>query len=577
MARKRKVPGSRSGRQQWIDFLRYSLCDICARGEWDDFGLFRILNRVSFLSQKQLAFIIYHVESGAQVVDKEISTFDPLFQKALFERLTGLQLAVWQEETDDLVINHAVAKDYEITLFDTANRIILFELDVTDREKPGDEPILEFVPVQNTSELGAFYVEVFKPFDGQEGRMKFCEPIEAHFAKLRTAGAYQIASGGRPEDHPLSREDKQLVARAAGTVSNLVSAEHRRLSKSPLLRSFLTGRDGMAQSLTNLFFFSKIFSRETTRYVAYYYDPILMAGADQLQALAEGLEVVERKELIPFGIAKYDKKFWRLRGEPGGISKLINMIRGSWPAHCRLFAENALMSGSSMIKPDIFARKGLVWIASKGLTRDERDEAYMRATCLHYILQLVSPVAPTEARSLSLISMPFRCSGGIWMCASYLRENVSKDHKDDPVEVDGLISQHQFHRNLLIYHSLLRESERRLRTKARNAYIEALAELVSDPFPAKRTSKGIDLKFTREAIDTFNSRAEVLTRVYPFQRISLTHPEGAGGVDIRDLRLRGDPNTFFDRLTLFEFLKEENTAQRLRERIALNAVTSALR
>ncbi|MBU1211953.1 MAG: hypothetical protein KJ587_11850 [Alphaproteobacteria bacterium] len=569
----------RTGPAQWLDFLRYSLSDICARGEWDDFGLFRILNRTSFLSRRQLVFVIFHVESSISVIDREVSAFDPLFQKALFDRIVGLGFAT--RKAGEFGINPDAVKDYEIQLFDTSHRLLIFELDVTDRPDPTQEPLLEFVPVRvkpaknglSDISLGQFFAAVFAPFNGEAGRMAFPGTIGPHFEKLRAANAYQTSTWGAPQENDLSNGEVSQLSRYSRPVCALVDAEYKRLSRSPLLTSFLNERCPAGRGLGNIIVFSKMFSRTSVRYKAYHYDPVLMAGDRQIEDLLFALELVERSDLIPFRHRQQDEEFWNLKETRRGRERILNNVRGRWPAHMRLFVENALMSGSSMIKPDIFERSGIAWINRSGLSRRDEDQALLRAACLHHVLQLASPVRPVDTKNLSVVSAPYRCSGGIWLCGSFLRENSDRE-PDGSILLSGLVNQEQFNRTNLIYHSLLKESERRLRTKARGTYIDTLAQLVTEAASATHRRHG-NLKrlcLDDRAIKAFNRDALLLSRIYPFERITLTSSKRHGVVALDELKLCVHPNPFFDRLTLHSFMREDDTVRRLCDQLILSTV-----
>ena len=88
-----EVEGRKSVPAQWIDTIRFTLADIVARGEWDDFGLFRILNRISFACRFHLMFVVVFrtsvIMNGSEVrteykASPVISSLDPVFFDLIF-------------------------------------------------------------------------------------------------------------------------------------------------------------------------------------------------------------------------------------------------------------------------------------------------------------------------------------------------------------------------------------------------------------------------------------------------------------------------------------------------------------
>lgn len=570
---------------EWVDFVRYSMADIVARGDWLDFGLFRILNRVSFMSLKQLLFVIYRdtepeKDGGPVIVDEDISVFDPLFQRQFREFLTnrfaqekgkiGIVRNDGQIENvrqGELKLLRDKVKRYSIRLFNSQHYVLLFTLEV-DEAAPGEEPKLGFKPVSRGSALGRFFNDVMWEFDGLHRRMDFKDiDIEAHLSKLHAPGSYVRARDKPPEEIPLDDDVVERIEELAAPVTAMVDKEYERLTQSPLLRGFLEQprRDpSIVGSIypANAFFFGKRFNRSDTRYGEYYYDSIFIIGEKQRAHLKLGLAAARRRkrDFIEFDEGTLDAWFWDKVSSSEGIDEVVKCLEAPLSSHVRLFVENALLSGSTMIKPGIFGRKGLAWLSSEPRqpsgavpTAGERDEAFKHFTCLHYVLQLGSPVPPRTARNdLSVVSLPFRCSGGIWMAATFLRRN--RGHGNT-----GLLNQRAFEESYLIYHSLFKESERRLRRRAKFALLRQIRHLTRDYVRAVREERGLrgpDFALDQESLSELNNDFLHLSRIYPFTFPRLEHGHDFDLIGNEHFEVKAVDNLFFDRLSMRPFIDE---------------------
>ena len=189
------------GIEQWIDYVRYSLADILVRGEWDDFGIFRFLNRISFLFTKQLIFIISHTERN-HVEDEEITAYDKVYKKYIIKHMIDNGLIV--EDKSIFYIKYerhkynftAKFEYYKIRVFDTNNFIICFEI------KPiavidGQPSELKLNPIKRSSTIGKFLERVLRPFDGKGERMHVPDNVESRLDELRKKGNLQESQGHR--------------------------------------------------------------------------------------------------------------------------------------------------------------------------------------------------------------------------------------------------------------------------------------------------------------------------------------------------------------------------------------------
>ncbi|MDX2287236.1 MAG: hypothetical protein NW217_00225 [Hyphomicrobiaceae bacterium] len=579
MAKRSRKADKVGGLDQWVDFLRFSLADICVRGDWDDFGMFRFLNRVMFLSRKPLVFAIHHLKSHSYVQMNEVTAFDPFYRSSIIRALEDTQLVTslprihgsagsggrqqfWQIK---------VSKDgkgpengYMIRMFDTNNYLLIFELveagsGATGRAAAiGRAPVTRFVPVAKHTKLGQFFEKVFMPFDGKDGRMKISERIEPHFQRLRQAGSYRKADDQTPENIEV---DPEYLATEMGKLSKhverVVDEQYVRLCKSPLLKSYLEAPQDASKGPANIFFFAKSFSRTSTRFGHYFYDPMLVLGDEQLKRLRYALERVSPSDLIDYPVPEYHDRFWNICQTDH--ERIIDELRSPFPRAARLFTENVLMSGASMVSPNVFERGNIGWVQKDGASDREQDAAYFRLACLHYILQLGSPKKPADASELSIMSVPMRCSGGIWLCASFLRENKGGSHGE-------LVDQTRFHESYCIYHSLLREAERRTRRRAKELYLSLVSDISGRIFTsmaARHRAAAVAGGLDDAALEDFNEQTLMISRAFPFPWHVLTNTDGMpdlGGkpfVDAKCLKVLELREPFFDRLSLRSFVGAE--------------------
>lgn len=547
----------------WIDDLRHTLADICARGEWDDFGLFRFLNRVSFVARDHLLLVIVREDaqtlrsvgsdSNPLILEKHMSAIDAVFQKPFVSYLEedGFVKRRLPGSDERIVFERDRISPYLIRLLGTHFFLVLFHLGVSEAE-PGDQPGFVFTPIEKKPlgseedefQFGQLFEEVFRPFDGVDGRAPIDTPVEAarYFNRLSVQASGLIATGDAPG--PVSRQTLGVVERASEVVLEMVDAEYQRMKKSPLLISFLKTEEG---SPTNIFYFGKVFCRESMRYGEYKYNSVLWLGQQQRQDLRAALENVERNELIPYGIDRYDEYFWDTLGSSGGVEQILEEAVAPLPSSIRLFVENALMSGSTMIKPGLFERGGIGWIDKNGLSEEEIDVAFNRIVALHYILQLGAREAPGRQtqdiqKNISLIALPMRCSGGIWMTATLVRECPEG-------RIPGIINDPCLEQQFLIYHSLIKQSERRFRTKSKILYQSLVAEMIAKNSYSQGKNTGENFPLTADTVVALNRDTHDLCRVFPFERFQVDK-NGGEAIGLLEIVIEMDANPFFDRLQL---------------------------
>lgn len=585
--------------RQWIDFLRFTLADIVARGEWDDFGLFRILNRIAFLSRDHLVFVVgfRKILNGKRYeADPITSSLDPVFYDLVLDALYNKGNGLTEHRLDraqfegpkpaKIPLKADKIEEYAIPIWGwETNQFILCYRMKPVPARPGAQPPMSLEAVPTSSALGQFFIEVLKPFDGQSSRselfpfmVSYHSKLEADVGKelsqLRTASEMERATGDEPR--VLRGDEITYLGKVVSRVMETVDSEYRRLMKSPLV--WPQRAPGTYRPLVpNMMFISKTFDQQFVRYRHYRYDARAMVSNKQAELILKALPHAHRDDYIPFGndtsTRKYDDAFWSLVENPKKRQEVLDLLEGPTPAHSRSFAESVLMSGTALIKPGIFKRSAVGWIDIENIEDDEHyDHAMLRICALHYILQFGSPVRPVDAEELSLVSLPFRCAGGIWMCATYVRDNTTR--RDDP-PVEGLIDQQGFDQNMLLYHSIFRDAERRLRRKAKNLFAKMLGEAIAEEVRstkarAARTKRGFFLDET--SLVDFKVKSELLTRVIPYEHVFITKAsEPTKSSPELEMKYAIQRNRFFDKLTLHKFLSENDAIPKMLESMIIES------
>lgn len=571
-------------------FIRYTMADIIARGEWDDFGLFRILNRLSFISTRQLAFVIYKLDQSkkssfkglnkkkigsSRIVVQEVSMFDPALQDKLYRdlqkgphALLGSFDPTKKTKDQELHLNPTTIKPYEIRLFASDYYILILKLNIKEA-RCGIEPEIKFEPVSRTDPMGQFFTDVLHEFDGKIPRIKFePEDVKLQLSNLYSHG-YIPAKDIPPEKQSFDRQDAISTSMAIDYVQRVINKEYKKISLAPVLATYLSEKKDWDRynKLINVFYFAKAFRRNTTRYAHYYFDTFLLLPEEQKSRLRAALKEVsdQRSDFIPYDDAGASEAFWSDLQSEDGINEILRLLQHELSADSRLFPENALMSGALMIKPGVFSRSAIGWIKpGSNLTSDERRIEMKAFAAFHYVLQLGSPITPADSgKRLSLVSYPFRCAGGIWMTGTHVR-------LDEEMELGGrplsLLNHEAFEHNFLMYHSIFRESERRIRRWAKYRWLVQVSFLVKEAVrktPKRDNSVPLDERNRLE----LNMHLRNLCRVFPLPLLWLD--------DSLEPRIVSNP--FFDRLNDEKSKGDEHSGGFVRRREIRQHVYAGLR
>lgn len=582
---------------EWIDNIRYNLADIVVKGDWDDFGIFRILNRISFACRYHLMFVIAY--RTGEVGDNKrvpiyqaspiISSLDPEFFDLTFDtmRKAGIMAGKYNSEMfhaepdKQLKLIGEVAENYAIEIWGSGICVITFRLKPS-QALPGEKTNLDLEPVSKTSELGSFITEVLKPFDGGADASthhpnlmwsdRMSMPREAAIqglGHLRNAGNFKRASNDNPEGKSLTQEVRKIIDGYVSEVEKLIDDEYKnRIKKCPLLTNNLSGNEDGFTPIPNAFFMNKVFDSSEMRHWNYKYNVRCIIPEAQIEEISGALKKAKRDDFISYDDGMIDNEFWANAKSEQGRQEICDALKKPVLPCIRLFVDSVLMSGTTLIKPDVFSRSAIGWVEKQGLDELSYHQALYQLACYHFTLQLGSPVRPVDATQLTLVALPFRCSGGIWMAAIYVRDN--------PVgPIDDLVDKQRYEENCLIYHSIFKESERKLRRRAKWRYTNALGALVAKSFQeTQMRGRGNDLLLCIDNLgrDTFKQGVRALTRVYPFEPVQLVShlPQEQNVWRFGEFTYKTRENEFFDRLTLHNFVKEDSSIKHLNERVILS-------
>ncbi|MEP3476432.1 MAG: hypothetical protein ABJN57_09455 [Hyphomicrobiales bacterium] len=602
----------RKGPHQWIDFLRHHLADIYVRSE-ADYSPYRFVNRVSFMSLKHPIIILFHEKQGEDnpdkfeiTVDELMSAYDPAYIETFHEQLKAYGDFYLKKDKDGIERRHFKLTDKNIkkcliNLFGTTVHILLFELTIdrikhNDKIVPSAEPKLIFKPLHPKLDRWKFYKYLFEPFDGQGPRTKLPFKLVEHYRELKNIKVHKAT-----EDNPTRFQpfETDIIEACLKEVGEMIDEEYLYLCKSPMMRSFVQAKERNHTGPCNIFFVGKIFNRQTSRFKNNYkYDPyffmgrqsedikrqLLKMGGHKIPAKdlvidkikVEELETLSRDDFIPYSNAFYDEAFWRGLGNKRHIDEMIERLNNPWPDHIRLSFENNLLSGAKTILRNVFEECGLGWIDNTGLSENEENAAHMRLVELHYILQLCSPVNPREAENLTIVVDSIRVNGAVWMSACYLRENIG----DDPVK--GLLDQKRYDEGILITHSLIRQTVRRLRNKAASRYLKSISQIIKDIAYRKEVKKGPNvvpmtnqrgLHFMDNSIlQDINKYTRSACRVYPYDHITLETIKKSGQTTPNSLKFEFKVSPFYDRLSPKSYMNYHEIVEQLFDQLQLRAL-----
>jgi hypothetical protein len=583
-----------------IEHIRFTLADMCLEKSTDRFSFFRLLNRVVFFFQEPLIFAICRKSpnSDGYVVDRHTHG-DPLYRDEFEAALQSLQMKQDLADVPEVAI-----APYAIQLFKSSFFIIPFEIDRNLKANFVRQRV-KFVPVKRDAEVSRILQRIFRPFGSALSSLEIEAHIENNFQSIFQNSAQIEAYLDDPRKDPANRQTLKVMARyekrhkqnkiapiAQGELAlkrtqdfesgeetlepradftcleELLESEMALIASSPALYS------GKSQ-VSNILISRKKFDRSDLRFDSYFYSIDLFISREQTQQFRICCQTVERENLQAFNDKEADDWYWACVDE-GKTRTLLSMLRVPMSKHCRLFSEYSLMSGASIINVDPFSRGDIGWVDDTA-TDEQRSQELKRFVVLHYLLQMMSP----NAKVPSLLTLPIRVSGATWMAATIVVDGSCSE--EEPF--DKIVSSSEFQKRFLVYHSMMRDFENRLRRKSKSAYLQCIYSVFSEQVAEMRQRRGqsrsgepIDRNdFSEEDFDVLVNKTLSLARLYPYDLIVFSR--GGALERIPDMRSDNlghacnvdfgiyDGNPYFDRLKLRQFLDRTEVKRLLRNMV----------
>lgn len=554
-----------------IQHIRYTLADMCLKNVTDRFSIFRLINRAVFLFQEPLCFAICRRTNEGFLFDQN-TIRDPLFEGNFWSVLENR----FDYCKSTRIIKYDDVKEYVVSLFDTSFGIVAFRVSA-GKDANFKYQNLSYDPVRSDDEeVGRTLRNIFKPFGLALRDIGVHQHLESIFAQLFESATRIKAFLDDPKEHPISGEGLNLMRRYEykeggsfiaydyQSIEEIVQHEVSKLENSPAIMK--------GESLPNILIMRKRFNRKSRRFDAYHYGIDFFLSSTQRRCFLSVIKLLDRKRLMPFrGHSDIEEWFWRTASLSSG-EELLEALNAPLSNNVRLFPEYSLSSGAAIIMDEPFQRRNLGWI-KVGISRQEREVELRRLVVLHYLLQIMAP----EVVNPSLLTLPIRVSGATWMAASFIVSGGAPGSGRR-----GVAPSEEFQRRFLIYHSLMRDFESRLRRKSKDAYIRSVYDVFKQYVDQKmsgasrRRASHVPV-LGQSDFREINDRLQALCRVYPYDMIvfgeheqfkelpeeRVGHLGEACDVDFAIL----DGNPFFDRLRLRPFLNREDVRRRIRDMV----------
>lgn len=250
--------------------------------------------------------------------------------------------------------------------------------------------------------------------------------------------------------------------------------------------------------------------------------------------------------------------------------KLLDRVTRTNQDQVRWFTDYVLSSGIYYARKHIFTRGRLLAISP--VQGEDQSTVHELAACFRLLFAVMSdwrgdrPVMDDKA----LMLVPVHINGAPTACIAGLRRHT--DITADPIDLDAFEWTHHF------YHSLGKHAIRRLRTRSREFYLDAIAAILRDNLKRALEKKPEPIDF-----ETFCERLESqwrdLGRVYPYplvrpvvdrnviHRASDAASEWSAPIDVavgRILRVYLRANPWFDRNGDETFMEVESVVEHIR-------------
>lgn len=567
-----------------IDHIRFGLVDICVRGDWRDISLFRFVNRAAFMLRQPAYFVIFRPDSSSEVLRSvHLSTNDPNYAPALRHATSSLLL------DSDGRVDWSRCAPYAIRVFSTDIYFLVF-VHRTDFSTHSYHA-LDYVPCSSSSSIHRFFSDCFAPLGPVLQNSGLNEHLLRRIDELYDANTPLAAPHDHPDTLPFTDPTLQeLVGLAYDRMLDTLYSSLSTIENAALLRP-------QPFSIPNFLCSVKVFTRNSARVGTYFFNFKLVLTPTQRFALALHLSTIARRGAYdPYPDALIDDWFWSEARKAAGIEHIFAIFTSAPSPGTTLFLDAALMSGTIQVHNNFSQEFILGHFDSSYLPADAnrcaaREAALRRFCVLHYFLQFMAP----DAQSRSLLTFPIRVSGSTWMAITTV---VGDTHESCSAIVDHA----EFQRRFLLYHSVMRNVENRIRQRMRNTYLKfcgdrfctilskSLAEQVrqrrqewtsqrkkavnapdrvGDRFIARHHAFGLSDSDVRLAWQ----RSIAACRVFPFPPILFVRKEHVlecRAMSAREINLEcaiwlvmPTSNPFFDRLRMKAFLQEDEVAETL--------------
>lgn len=550
----------------WVNHIRFTLADICIRGEWNDISLLRFINRTSFMMRKPTSIIMLKLDQwDRNFTLYRHSSIDPYFEEHFKKAIRD---SLFDDNGD---ISYSRAIRYCIRLFRTDIYLIAFELRIRSH-RPGYSQDVSYVPCSSEHEIFKFYQDCFDDFGHIIKNTGITKHLKSNIERIFEEDINYRAKFDEPSTVPLSDSHHRLVGNSFEVVSDALEDVMSRFDETILFRS-------NKHRVLNYLISMKVFNRNDRRFGCYFYNNKQLFTNKQRLLIAFALESsVSREDHIPYPMADIDDWFWRSARSAKGREEIFSVLGEAPSQGTRLFNESALMSGTVTINNDPFSRSDIGWFDGKYISdastvRDRERLEQKRYCSLHHIFQVMAP----DNKCRSLLTFPVRVSGSTWM-------TITTVVGDGGSEMEYIVNDEEFQRRFLLYHSVMREIESRLRRKIKDTYIEFCGHRLSSVLEkslrdqrSQRQSAGPRLaevdagwggyRFRNQDVKAAVQRAIAISRVFPFPPILFGRQQFVEGLDTpevaplnRELGVwLGIPssNPFFDRLRMRQFVEVE--------------------
>jgi|GEM_PF-7098193 len=566
-----------------VDHIRLTLADICIRGNWDDISLIRFLNHTSFLMRQPVRFLIFRSDfDGFGFSIYRHSTDDPFHHTAFMHAIKTSLFDAFNR------LDAGRCRSYAIRLFSTNIYLIVF-VETKELGAPSSQRSVRYLPCNVDHDVFNFYQRCFEKFKPALGSLGINTHISRHVEDLYEHNEHLPAKGDNPAVIPFDDESlHRLVGNAYARMQSTLLESIEAIKDNVLARR---NNFGVPNYLVSV----KIFNRSDSRFGCYFFNSkVCLSGAQQFTIALQLSSIATRKSHIPYPLPDFEDWFWRAARTPFGRKEIFRLVAQAPSQGTRLFVDGPLISGTISVDTDVFSQGDIGWFEGSYLSKTssptkESQKEHRRFCALHHILQLMAP----DPECRTLLTFPVRVSGSTWITITTVTNNGRGD-------TDFLVNEAEFQRRFLLYHSIIRRLEDRIRQRMRDTYLRFCAETFGtrlgrslnrqkndymECWRARKTGffavgpENADFDASKENAFCLNDdeiqeslrRSIAICRVFPFSPVFFGPKEYldelsdaiTGELDDRSSIWYGmvKSNPFFDRLRMRQFISAEQASR----------------